>query len=116
LSTLEKTLCRIRNAHPGAELRVCYEAGPTGFVIARRFAQLGIDCAVVAPSLIPNRSGDRVKTDPRDAVDPTLRRLGQFVTARSGSKYPRIQATPSCVKSSPVSGSVRKDVWPGVKE
>jgi hypothetical protein len=30
LSTLEKTMCRIRNAHPGAELRVCYEAGPTG--------------------------------------------------------------------------------------
>ena len=58
---------RIRKAHPGAELRVCYEAGPTGFVIARRFAQLGIDCKVVAPSLIPNRSGDRVKTDPRDA-------------------------------------------------
>jgi hypothetical protein len=56
LSTLEKTMCRIRKAHPGAELRVCYEAGPTGFVMARRFAQLGIDCAVVAPSLIPNRS------------------------------------------------------------
>jgi transposase len=80
LNTLEKTMCRIRNAHPGRELRVCYEAGPTGFVIARRFAQLGIDCAVVAPSLIPNRSGDRVKTDPRDAVKlARLHRAGELV-------------------------------------
>ena len=51
LGVLEKTMRRIINAHPGSELRVCYEAGPTGFVIARRFAQLGIDCTVVAPSL-----------------------------------------------------------------
>jgi len=81
LSTLEKTMCRIRNAHPGAELRVCYEAGPTGFVIARRFAQLGIDCAVVAPSLIPNRSGDRVKTDPRDAMKlARLHRAGELTS------------------------------------
>lgn len=53
LSTLERTLANIRKAHPAAELRVCYEAGPTGFVIARRLAQLGIDCTVVAASLIP---------------------------------------------------------------
>jgi transposase len=79
LGTLEKTMCRIRKAHPGTELRVCYEAGPTGFVIARRFAQLGIDCTVVAPSLIPNRSGDRVKTDPRDAVKlARLHRAGEL--------------------------------------
>ena len=80
LETLEKTMSRIRKVHPGCELRVCYEAGPTGFVIARRFAQLGIDCAVVAPSLIPNRSGDRVKTDPRDAVKlARLHRAGELV-------------------------------------
>jgi len=79
LGTLEKTMCRIRKAHPGAELRVCYEAGPTGFVMARRFAQLGVDCTVVAPSLIPNRSGDRVKTDPRDAVKlARLHRAGEL--------------------------------------
>lgn len=79
LETLEKTMCRIRKAHPGTELRVCYEAGPTGFVIARRFAQPGIDCTVVAPSLIPNRSGDRVKTDPRDAVKlARLHRAGEL--------------------------------------
>jgi transposase len=80
LETLEKTMGRIRKAHPGSELRVCYEAGPTGFVIARRFAQLGIDCTVVAPSLIPNRSGDRVKTDHRDAIKlARLHRAGELV-------------------------------------
>jgi transposase len=79
LSTLERTLAKIRRAHPEAELRVCYEAGPTGFVIARRLAQLGIDCTVVAPSLIPNRSGDRVKTDRRDAVKlARLHRAGEL--------------------------------------
>jgi transposase len=79
LSTLERTFARIRKAHPQAELRVCYEAGPSGFVIARRLAQLGIDCTVVAPSLIPNRSGDRVKTDRRDAVKlARLHRAGEL--------------------------------------
>jgi transposase len=79
LGVLEKTMRRIKNAHPGCELRVCYEAGPTGFVIARRCAQLGIDCAVVAPSLIPSRAGDRVKTDRRDAVKlARLHRAGEL--------------------------------------
>lgn len=67
LHALEKVFAKLRKAHPGTALRVCYEAGPTGFVIARRCAQLKIDCTVVAPSLIPSRSGDRVKTDRRDA-------------------------------------------------
>jgi transposase len=67
LHALEKILARLRKAHPGAELRVCYEAGPTGFVLARRCAQLQIHCTVVAPSLIPTRSGDRIKSDRRDA-------------------------------------------------
>jgi transposase len=79
VGVLEKTMSKVRKAHPGCELRVCYEAGPTGFVIARRFAQLGIHCTVVAPSLIPNRSGDRVKTDPRDAVKlARLHRAGEL--------------------------------------
>jgi transposase len=79
VQTLERTMRTIHKAHGDPELRVCYEAGPTGFVIARRFAQLGIDCTVVAPSLIPNRSGDRVKTDPRDAVKlARLHRAGEL--------------------------------------
>ena len=48
-------------------VRICYEAGPTGFVLARRLLQLGYDCIVVAPSAVPKASGERVKTDKRDA-------------------------------------------------
>lgn len=60
-----------------SRLRVCYEAGPTGFGLCRRLKQAGIDCVVVAPSLVPQPSGARVKTDRRDA-----RRLAHFL--RSG--------------------------------
>lgn len=49
------------------QLRICYEAGPTGFVLARRLIKLGFDCIVVAPSKIPSKPGDKVKTDRRDA-------------------------------------------------
>jgi transposase len=58
-------------------LRVCYEAGPTGFGLCRRLREAGIDCIVVAPSLVPGKPGDRVKTDRRDA-----RKLAHFL--RSG--------------------------------
>jgi transposase len=50
------------------QLRACYEAGPTGFVLYWQLAQLGVECAVVAPSLVPKKPGDRVKTDRRDAL------------------------------------------------
>jgi transposase len=49
------------------DVRICYEAGPTGFVLARRLLHLGYDCIVVAPSAVPKASGERVKTDRRDA-------------------------------------------------
>jgi transposase len=48
-------------------LAVCYEAGPTGFWLARRLNADGIKCVVVAPSLIPSKPGCRIKTDRRDA-------------------------------------------------
>lgn len=51
-----------------ATLQVCYEAGACGFVLHRQLTELGIDCIVVAPTLIPVKAGDRVKTDRRDAV------------------------------------------------
>ena len=50
------------------QLRACYEAGPTGFVLYWQLAQLGVECAVVAPSLVPKKPRDRVKTDRRDAL------------------------------------------------
>jgi transposase len=48
-------------------VRCCYEAGPTGFGLQRFLVERGIDCVVVAPGLVPQRPGDRVKTDSRDA-------------------------------------------------
>jgi transposase len=50
------------------ELRFCYEAGPTGYVVYWQLTALGARCEVVAPTLVPVKSGDRVKTDRRDAL------------------------------------------------
>jgi transposase len=48
----------VRKLGRPSELRVCYEAGPCGYVIQRFFQRLGIDCVIVAPSLIPRKPGD----------------------------------------------------------
>lgn len=53
---------------PGKELKACYEAGPTGYVLYWQLRELGVTCEVVAPSLVPVKAGDRVKTDRRDAM------------------------------------------------
>lgn len=45
----------------------CYEAGPTGYALYWQLTKLGITCTVIAPSLVPVKAGDRVKTDRRDA-------------------------------------------------
>lgn len=50
-----------------AQLAVCYEAGPCGYVLYWQLTRLGIKCELIAPSLVPTRVGDRVKTDRRDA-------------------------------------------------
>jgi transposase len=52
----------------GEQLRFCYEAGPCGYGLHRLLSGLGYDCTVVAPSLIPKKPGDRVKTNRRDAA------------------------------------------------
>lgn len=52
----------------GGRLHFCHEAGPCGHGLHRQRVEMGRGCAVVAPSLIPVRSADRVKTDRRDAV------------------------------------------------
>src|SRR5512147_658808 len=67
LGRLEVALGRIRKVHPGAHLELAYEAGPCGFVIARRLRQFAIPCLVAAPSLIPKQPGSPFKTDQRDA-------------------------------------------------
>lgn len=81
LDSFLRVLGKIRKKYDLAkdEIQFCYEAGPTGFVLARRLIKLGYDCLVVAPSLIPTRSGDRVKTDRRDARRlATLLRAGEL--------------------------------------
>jgi transposase len=57
-----------RLAEKYVRVQFCYEAGPTGYGLHRLITELGHDCMVVAPSLIPRRPGERVKTNRRDAV------------------------------------------------
>jgi transposase len=61
----EEAVERVLRRWPG--VRCCYEAGPTGFGLQRFLVERGIECLVVAPGLVPQRPGDRVKTDSRDA-------------------------------------------------
>ena len=65
-STIRTVMTRLGG--PGIELRVAYEAGPTGYALHRQLTTLGITCMVVAPSLIPKQAGNKVKTDRRDAL------------------------------------------------
>jgi transposase len=77
------SVCKLikKLSHHGEVVSFYYEAGPCGYGIYRQIKDLGHDCFVVAPSMIPRRPGDRVKTDRRDAV--SLARLG-----RSGDLTP----------------------------
>jgi transposase len=66
-------------ARSGHELRFCYEAGPCGYGIQRQLTADGHGCIVVAPSLIPRKPGDRIKTDRRDAINlAKLHRAGEL--------------------------------------
>lgn len=63
----------------GNALRLCYEAGPCGYGIQRQLTAAGHECVVVAPSLIPRKPGDRIKTDRRDAINlAKLHRAGEL--------------------------------------
>jgi transposase len=66
-------------AKSGATLRFCYEAGPCGYGIQRQLSAAGHGCVVVAPSLVPRRPGERIKTDRRDAANlARLHRAGEL--------------------------------------
>jgi transposase len=68
IETTEKAIRRLIDRLGGPDgLAVCYEAGPGGFALWRLLRSLGVACDIVAPSLVPVRAGDRVKTDRRDA-------------------------------------------------
>lgn len=93
----------------GHRLSVAYEAGPTGYTLHRQVCAMGIECIVVAPSLIPVKPGDRVKTDRRDAAklarllrsgdlvavwvpDETGEALRDLVRARDAAKTDQLRA------------------------
>jgi transposase len=68
-----------RLAKPHGRLHFCYEAGPTGYGLYRQLIAMGHECTVVAPSLIPRKPGDRVKTNRRDATQlARLLRAGEL--------------------------------------
>jgi transposase len=63
---IRRMVKRIQREAKG-EVRMCYEAGPCGYALQRTLKELGVDCVVIAPSLIPVKPGDHIKTDKRDA-------------------------------------------------
>jgi transposase len=74
---------RLERAHPQALLSVWYEAGPCGYAVHRQLTAMGIACQVAAPTLVPIRPGERIKTDQRDAAKlAELARGGYLVAVR----------------------------------
>jgi len=99
----------VKKLGPVEHLRACYEAGPTGYVVYWQLRQLGVACEVVAPTLVPMKAGDRVKTDRRDAIklarsyragdltpvwvpDGTQEALRDLVRAREAAKKDHLRA------------------------
>jgi transposase len=77
LESLHKAIRKLQST--GSELRFVYEAGPCGYDIYRSLTNQGFDCIVVAPSKIPRKSGDKIKTDRRDALNlARLHRSGEL--------------------------------------
>src|ERR1700680_3853145 len=64
LESVRKMIGKLGGA---GKLKCCYEAGPTGYVLYWQLTQLDVACEIIAPSLVPTKAGDRVKTDRRDA-------------------------------------------------
>lgn len=74
---VEKLVKQLRKS--GGDLSFCYEAGGCGYGLYRQLTDMGWDCAVIAPSLIPKKAGDRVKTDRRDSLSlARLHRAGEL--------------------------------------
>ena len=103
---LRKLLKKLGKAE---QLRVCYEAGPTGYALYWQLTRLGVKCEVIAPTLMPMKAGERVKTDRRDAErlarsyrsgdltgvwvpDPSHEALRDLVRAREAAKKDQLRA------------------------
>jgi hypothetical protein len=106
---LESVRKLVHKLGPVEHLRACYEAGPTGYVLYWQLTQLGVACEVIAPSLVPTKAGDRVKTDRRDAeklarcyrageltavwvLDAAHEALRDLVRAREAAKKDQLKA------------------------
>jgi transposase len=78
--SIRRLLAQFPDRH---RLRACYEAGPTGYELARLLGRLEVRCEVIAPTLIPKAPGDKVKTDRRDCRRlARLHRAGELVAIR----------------------------------
>lgn len=66
-AAVRRMVRKVQRVSPDNEVRFCYEAGPCGYALQRWIQEAGAVCVVVAPSLIPRKPGDRIKTDRRDA-------------------------------------------------
>jgi len=78
--SIRRTFQRLKR---GTSLRCCYEAGPCGFELYRQLTAMGIHCEVIAPSLVPKKPGERIKTDRRDAAKlARLYRAGELTAIR----------------------------------
>lgn len=66
-AAVRRMVRKVQRLAAGGEVRFCYEAGPCGYALQRWIQEAGANCVVVAPSLIPRKAGDRIKTDRRDA-------------------------------------------------
>lgn len=90
-------------------IKTCYEAGPTGYALYWQLVKLGVDCEVIASTLVPTKAGDRIKTDRRDALklarcyrageltpvwvpDPAHEALRDLVRAREAAKKDQLRA------------------------
>ena len=79
----------VKKLGPAEQLKACYEAGPTGYVLYWQLAELGVKCDVIAPTLVPVKAGDRVKTDRRDAEKLAhCLRAGDLTAARFPARTP----------------------------
>jgi transposase len=86
-ATETKRLVRRLKKEAEGELLCCYEAGPCGYWVQRELAKSGIRCIVVAPSLIPRKPGERIKTDRRDALKlARLLRVGELTEVHPPSR------------------------------
>lgn len=79
---IKKMVKKIQRKTPG-EVRFCYEAGVCGFTLKQQIEAAGSACIVIAPSLVPRKKGDRIKTDRRDA----RKLLGQFIAGQLTEVY-----------------------------